>query len=369
MAEPTIGVAELTAWLDQGRPVTVLDVRPPHERAEWSIPGSLHVDLYDELKAGWADGLAGLTLPSDRPVVTVCGAGKTSLLAATYLREQGLDARSLAGGMRAWSLAWNQAPVPLPRSPAQVIQVRRTGKGCLSYVIGREGAAAVIDPSLAPEVYLALAEAQGWAITHVLETHVHADHWSRGRLLAEQSGAALHLPADAPVTYAHAALRDGDEVALGASRLRVLHTPGHTPESACYLLDDQALFTGDTLFVGAVGRPDLEAAPDQARQRARWLYASLGRLLALPPHTLILPGHTSKPVAFDGRALATTVAAARAGIPLLRLPEAEFVATLLARLPAAPPNHHTIVELNRAGARPVGDLAELEAGANRCAVA
>lgn len=369
MAESTIAVAQLAAWLAQGRPVTVLDVRPAHERAEWSIPGSLYIDLYDDLKAGQTRGLAGLAFPSDRPVVTVCGAGKTSLVAANYLRQQGLDARSLKGGMRAWSLAWNQAPVALADSGAQVVQVRRTGKGCLSYLIGSDGVAAVIDPSLAPEVYHDLAHAHGWTIAHVLETHVHADHWSRGRLLAEQSGATLHLPADAPVTYAHSPLHDGDEVALGASRIRMLHTPGHTPESACYLLDGQALFTGDTLFVGAVGRPDLEASPDQARQRAHWLYASLHRALALPPQTLILPGHTSAPVDFDGRALSTTLAAARAEVALLRPPEAEFVETLLARIPAAPPNHHTIVALNRAGALPAGDLSELEAGANRCAVA
>jgi hypothetical protein len=123
------------------------------------------------------------------------------------------------------------------------------------------------------------------------------------------------------------------------------------------------------LFVAAVGRPDLEATPAQARQRAHLLYASLARLIARPGQTLILPGHTSTPIAFDGRPLTTTIAAARAEIALLGLPEAEFVETLLERVPATPPNHHTIVELNRAGVLPVGDLAELEAGANRCAVA
>ena len=369
MAKPTIDVDQLTAWLAQGRPVTVLDVRPHGERAEWSIPGSLHVDVYEDLKAGRVTLLSELELPHSQPVVTVCGAGKTSLIAAEYLRRQGLDARSLEGGMRAWSLAWNQAPVLLPTSPAQVTQVRRTGKGCLSYLVGVDGTAAVVDPSLSPDVYIELARARGWEIAHVLETHVHADHLSRGRTLAELSGATLYLPAGAPVTYPYTALSDGDELALGPSRIRMLHTPGHTLESSSYLLDQQALFTGDTLFVGAVGRPDLEASPDQARQRARLIYASLARLLALPTATIIFPCHTSEPVAFDGLALATTVAAARARIALLRLPEAEFVEALLSRVPATPPNHHTIVELNRAGALPAGDLSELEAGANRCAVA
>lgn len=369
MVERTIGVDELAAWLGDAQPVTVLDVRPQQERDEWKIPGSLHVDVYERLKAGRTDGLASLELPHDRPVVTVCGAGKTSLVAADYLRGQGLDARSLAGGMRAWSLAWNHAPVALADSEVQVFQIRRTGKGCLSYLIGIDGVAAVIDPSLAPQVYQDLARVHGWTITHVLETHVHADHLSRGRLLAEQSGATLYLPQDAPVTYAHAALRDGDELALGTSRVRVLHTPGHTPESSCYLLDQQALFTGDTLFTAAVGRPDLEASPAAAAQRTHLLYASLERLLTLPVATKILPGHTSEPVAFDGVAITATLAEARAKISLVHLPEDDFVAALLARIPATPPNHHTIVELNRAGTLPGGDVTELEAGANRCAVA
>ena len=377
MIQQVIRVEQLAAQLAQGQPVTVLDVRPNAERAEWFIPGSLHLDVYEDLKAGRVKALADLVLPHDRPVVTVCGAGKTSLIAADYLREKGLDAYSLEGGMAAWSLAWNQARVPLPGgSPlgaAQVIQVRRTGKGCLSYLIGvagspLAGAAAVVDPSLAPAVYMDLAQAHGWTLTHVLETHVHADHLSRGRVLAEQSGATLYLPAGAPVTYPHVALRDGDELALGSSRIRALHTPGHTQESTSYLLDHQALFTGDTLFIGAVGRPDLEATPDQARQRAHLLYASLARLLTLPAQTRVLPGHTSEPVAFDGVALTGTLAEARVQIALLRLPEAEFVDALLARVPPTPPNHHRIVEFNQAGVLPAGDLTELEAGANRCAV-
>jgi glyoxylase-like metal-dependent hydrolase (beta-lactamase superfamily II) len=129
------------------------------------------------------------------------------------------------------------------------------------------------------------------------------------------------------------------------------------------------LFTGDTLFTSAVGRPDLEASPSAAAQRAHLLYASLQRLLALPAATQILPGHTREPVAFDGVALSATVAEARAKIGLLHLPEDDFVAALLARIPATPPNHHTIVVLNQAGTLPSGDVTGLEAGANRCAVA
>ncbi|HMO59168.1 MAG TPA: rhodanese-like domain-containing protein, partial [Roseiflexaceae bacterium] len=151
--EQSIDYVTLSTWLAEGRPLTLLDVRPLDERREWALPGSVHVDVYDRLKAGDTTALTGVDLPADMPVVTICAAGKTSLIAAEQLRARGLHAMSLDGGMRAWSLAWNTANVALPESVAQVIQVRRTGKGCLSYIIGAAGVAAIIDPSLDPEIY------------------------------------------------------------------------------------------------------------------------------------------------------------------------------------------------------------------------
>ena len=132
----TISVEILRAWLEEGRPVTVLDVRPTAEWTEWAIPGSIHVDAYDALKTHDPAALANVDIPSDVPVVTVCAAGKTSLVAAEQLAARGLQALSLDGGMKAWSLAWNIAEVPVYTSGVRIIQVRRTGKGCLSYLIG-----------------------------------------------------------------------------------------------------------------------------------------------------------------------------------------------------------------------------------------
>jgi glyoxylase-like metal-dependent hydrolase (beta-lactamase superfamily II) len=365
----TIDMETLRQWLEQGRAVTVLDVRPADERAEWAIPGSIHVDAYHALKAGDPHALAELALPGGVPVVTICGAGKTSLIAAQQLQARGVPAYSLAGGMQAWSLAWNQAEVPMPGSAARVIQVRRTGKGCLSYLIGADDAAAVIDPSLHPDVYRDLAQRQGWQITHVLETHLHADHLSRARVLAERSGAALLLPAGHRVAAPFTALADGETIAVGAARLTVLRTPGHTPESSCYLLDGAALFTGDTLFLAAVGRPDLHTSAAGARAQAQALYRSLQRLLRLDPGILVLPGHTSEPIAFNGQPVAASLGEVRARLALLHAPEATFVDTILARIPPTPPNHEQIIAFNEAGVLPADDPTALEAGANRCAVA
>lgn len=364
-----IDVATLRAWLEERRPVTLLDVRPATERAEWAIPGSIHIDAYTALKDGDPNALAGLTLPEAVPVVTICGAGKASLTAARQLRARGVPALSLAGGMRAWSLAWNSAEVAIPGSAAQVVQVRRTGKGCLSYLVGADGAAAVIDPALDPEVYHSVARRHGWQITHVLETHLHADHLSRAGLLAEQSGATLLLPVGHRVATPFTPLRDGDAVTIGTARLVALHTPGHTPESTSYLLDGSALFTGDTLFLAAVGRPDLHADQAGTREKAHTLYHTLQRLLSLDPATLVLPGHTSEPIAFDDQPIGAPLGVVRAALPLLTEREDAFVAAILARIPPTPPNHAQIIALNEHGTLPDDDPTELEAGANRCAVA
>src|SRR6266849_7513999 len=222
----TIDVETLRTWLEERRPVTVLDVRPTAERAEWAIPGSIHVDAYDALKANDPRALAGLAFPGEVPVVTVCGAGKTSLVAAQQLQARGIQALSLEGGMKAWSLAWNVAEVPVAGDTVHVFQVRRAGKGCLSYLIGAKDEAMVIDASLDPQVYLDLARSHGWQITSVFDTHIHADHLSRSRQLAQMSGAKLFLPDQQRVSFPFTAMRDGDTLATPHMMLTALHTPG-----------------------------------------------------------------------------------------------------------------------------------------------
>jgi glyoxylase-like metal-dependent hydrolase (beta-lactamase superfamily II) len=216
-------------------------------------------------------------------------------------------------------------------------------------------------------VYLWLAEERGWRITHVLDTHVHADHLSRSRKLAELVGATLHMPEDAPVAYPFSALGDGDVLGAGSATLEAVRSPGHTPESTSYLLDRRALFTGDTLFLSAVGRPDLDATPEGSRKKARELYSSLQRLLALGPGTLVLPAHTSEPVAFDGEPLGAPMSEVRKSVSVLREDEDAFVEIIAGRVAPTPSNFERIVELNRAGEAPEDDPTELEAGANRCA--
>jgi glyoxylase-like metal-dependent hydrolase (beta-lactamase superfamily II)/rhodanese-related sulfurtransferase len=364
----TISVETLRTWLEEGRSVTVLDVRPADQRADWAIPGSMHIDAYRALNEHDPHALDAFDVVDDVPVVTVCAAGRTSQLAAEQLTARGVPALSLEGGMKAWSLAWNTASVPLEDRSACVIQVRRTGKGCLSYLIGTGKEAFVIDASLDPQVYLDLARSHGWQITSVFDTHIHADHLSRSRQLAERSGAMLFLPDQQRVSFPFTSMHDGDTLATSHLMLTALHTPGHTLESSCYLLNNTLLFTGDTLFPTSIGRPDLHADEQEARARSSLLYHSLHKLLALPSETLVLPGHASQPVPFDGKPVGARLAEIDEQVGLLHATQTVFVETLLRLLPPTPPNYERIVRLNEAGMVPEGDVTELEAGANRCAI-
>jgi glyoxylase-like metal-dependent hydrolase (beta-lactamase superfamily II) len=352
---------------DTDRPVTVVDVRGNDDYAQWTIPGSVHVNAYDALRRGESGPLADADLPRDRPIVTVCNAGRVSQTAAAVLAERGFDASSLTGGMRAWSTAWNTATVPLTNASVRIIQVRRTGKGCLSYIVGSRDEAAVIDASASTEVYTSIARELGWSIRVVVETHVHADHLSRARALADLTGAALLLPQQKRVAFPFSAIEDGRRISIGDAVLAAIHTPGHTNESTSFLLNASALFTGDTLFTNGVGRPDLHANPEEARARATTLFASLNRLRALPPDVLVLPAHASEPIAFDQKAVVSTLGEVDTWLAEWLVSQSAFVERITSQLPPPPENFTRIVALNEAGELPI-DPTELEAGANRCAV-
>ena len=150
--------------------------------------------------------------------------------------------------------------------------------GCLaqaSYLIGSEGEAAVVDPRRDVDEYLDEARRNGLTIRHILETHLHADFVSGHRELAQRTGAKVYISAKADAKFAHVPVEEGDEIAFGDVRLRVLETPGHTPESVCVLVFDlaksaeepEAVLTGDTLFIGDVGRPDLHGSTITPRSR------------------------------------------------------------------------------------------------------
>jgi len=366
MKTPEISVNHLQKWLEKGKEVQILDIRPLQQREEWFIDGSIHENVYWGLIEGDLQVLDHIKLDRQKPVVTVCAAGKTSRIAANILLEKGFNVYSLSGGMKAWNYAWSIAEIE--EKDLKIIQVRRMAKGCLSYIIGSGEEAIVIDAALDPEVYTAIAKENNWRITSVMDTHIHADYISRTRELAGVTGAKHRFIECAEVDYPFIAFRDNEYFEIGNSFIQVMHSPGHTPESVCYLVNGQYLISGDTLFVEGVGRPDLKAAEKQVIEKAHYLFESLQKIQSLAEETFILPAHTSKAIGFDRQIWGAPLAEIRNSIHILKLSKEEFVKQTIQRIPLTPPNYLEIANLNKIGNYTGTDPADLEAGANRCAV-
>lgn len=232
--------------------------------------------------------------------------------------------------------------------------------GCAAYLCGcgTVGRCAVVDPR-AEDVdgYVAFAAAKKMRIAQVIDTHVHADHRSGGVALAKTVNADYRLHESADVRVPFTPMRDGEEIELGNTRMRVLHTPGHSPESVSLLVTDLKrgtdpwfVLTGDTLFVGAVGRPDL---PGRARENAAQLYTSIHeKLLTLPDDLEIYPGHFSGSLCGAGLSgkPSSTIAFERRWNPMLSNNREAFV-TALADVPAKPAAMEEILAANRGVAR------------------
>lgn len=357
----------LRSWLETGKEVSILDIRPIQERTEWFIPGSVYYNAYDKLKAKDPNALQGLHLDKTIPIVTICAGGKTSLIAAEQLNEQGFEAYSLQGGMKEWSLSWNTAKLSFP--DFEIIQFRRTGKGCLSYLVVSNKEAIIVDASLPLEAYQDVLEKERLTLKHVIETHIHADHLSRSKQLAESNNnATLNLPAPNKVNFDFIPVTGTTFFQVGNISIKAIQTPGHTVESTSYLIDDEVLLTGDTLFINGVGRPDLKANNDEAMQRSKMLYQSLQKLLALDENLIVLPAHTSQPIDFDNIPIQTTIGNIKKTVAMLQLKEEEFINTILQRIPPTPANYLSIVEKNIKGDFRDINPVDLEAGANRCAI-
>jgi glyoxylase-like metal-dependent hydrolase (beta-lactamase superfamily II)/rhodanese-related sulfurtransferase len=367
MEEKVITVENLQAKLTDKEPVFIIDVRPSDQRKEWRIAGSTHVDAYKALNSGDSTSLDALDVPVHATVITVCAAGRTSLLAADVLRRKGIQAYSLQGGMKAWNYAWNKAEVGFSNA-VKVIQVRRAAKGVLSYVVGSDKESIVIDAALDPDVYINLSKQNGWTIKHVMDTHIHADYVSRTRELAAKTGASHLLIDKSKVSFEFTPIVTGQSIHFGTSSLQVLHTPGHTWESTSFILNESAVFTGDTLFVDGIGRPDLKADQAEAIEKAKSLYESLGGLLALNPAMLALPAHSSETIAFDEKVVGATIGEIKQKVSQIRLSESGFVNYALSKIPPAPPNYLAIAEINKKGVHDIQQLADLEAGGNHCAI-
>jgi hydroxyacylglutathione hydrolase len=244
--------------------------------------------------------------------------------------------------------------------------------GCLahaSYMLASEGEAVVVDPQRDVEIYLQAAEANRVSIRYIFETHLHADFVSGHRELGARTGAQIYIGVEAEATFPHIAVRDGFQLQVGQMRITALETPGHTPESMCLVITDEekssapwAVLTGDTLFLGDVGRPDLSKRYTPA-QLAGMLYDSLhNKVLKLADHVLVYPAHGAGSLC--GRNMraerSSTIGTERFTNYALQIKSREeFVAQLTSNLPARPEYFLQDAEINRSGAPSLADLPAL----------
>lgn len=374
--EPTTAAA-LKERIDAGESVTLLDTRPPADFEAWHIHGPTVETInvpYTEFLDGF-DPAVVADVPSDEPVVVTCAKGVSSEFVAGVLREAGYDASNLADGMRGWARLYDHVDVELP-SGTLVRQYQRPSSGCLAYTIVADGTAAVIDPLRAfVDRYVADADSLGAEIAYVLDTHVHADHVSGLRELADATGATAVMSAAAVARGATDAntiqtVADGAQLSVGSATLAVHATPGHTSGGVSYLVDDALVATGDTVFLDGVARPDLEAGADGVVRAAEQLHETVEqRLLWLPPETLIAPAHAAADTAprADGAFLAT-VGELAASLELLGVDRETFVDRVSAAIPPRPANHERIIDTNlgRASATDA-EAFTMELGPNNCA--
>ncbi len=340
----------------------ILDVRQREEFEEWSIKNALNIplnELPDNLNA----------IPKDKKILVICASGNRSRYGCKILKSSGYDAVNVDGGMFAWSTAYDTVNVDV--DGLELIQLRRVGKGCLSYMIIFDSQAYVIDPTVHLERYIELAQSRNSKITAIFDTHLHADHLSGSRLLSSATGAQLYLnPAD-NFHFEFTPLKDNQKFNLTNDlylSVTTLSTPGHTNGSVVFNIANRILLTGDTLFVDGIGRPDLA---DKAVEFADNLYESLhGKLLKFNDDTVILPAHfgsdtpikKNKPVSVNLGTLKHTMEP-------LSLDKKEFMAWVTNEKIDRPPFYQEIIKSNM-GISNLGPevLVSLEMGPNRCSI-
>lgn len=353
----------------------ILDVRNETDYEDWKIEGkqvsSINKPYFDLLNG--VDHIVS-ELPKDKDVLVVCAKEGSSIFVAEQLTEAGLqNIYYLAGGMKAWSEYVKPLKVGDVQGEGSIYQFNRLGKGCLSYMVVSNGEAAVIDAVRTAEAYEEFAKEHGVTITNVMDTHLHADHISGGRKLAEKVGGTYWLPPkDAEeVVFSYEPLVEGSVITVGGTKIVIdaLYSPGHTIGSTSFIVDDSYLLSGDILFVDSIGRPDLAGKAEDwvsdLRNTLYTLYKELSQDL------IVLPAHYSKISEMDERGVvsASLQDLFKENVGLNIADEIEFRKAVTENLPPQPNAYEEIRQTNMGKIHPsVEEEQEMEIGPNRCAV-
>ena len=397
---------ELKKKIDNNENIFLLDVRTLQEYEAWRISYENHDNpkLIPVDRLFMKDPTLLKEIPKEKEIVTVCAHGNRSMIAAKILNQLGYNVKSVKGGMAGWNKVYDVAEIPVVKeAPFKIWQIRRISKGCIGYIISskEDKTATVIDSSREIyESFLKTAQDNELQITQLLDTHQHADHVSGivklvNTITTQTNKEKIRIYFSSLEEYDTSKtelknimyVKDGDKIDIDDKvTLRAIHTPGHTNGSMSFIIEygpndnnnnnindknptNSYLFTGDTLFVDGVGRPDLR---DQAKKFAELLYDTYHqKILQLPDDTVVLPAH------FNGTSIALkhtvpileTLGIIKKRVKLLSMNKEEFIDYIADTVQPRPGNYKTIISINKK-MLPYDEIemADLEAGPNSCAI-
>jgi len=369
MSESTVlSPEEFKKRLDEGKVDFIFDLRNEDEYKAWHVEGRREIESLNIPQTDFVgeEDRHMDRFPKDREIAVICAHGDSSKYTADLLSERGFNAYTLAGGMDSWSDYYETHKVS---DDPEIHQMYRVARGCITHIVVSGGKAVVLDPHRHVQKIIDSAERIGARITHILDTHLHADHISGGSELAAKTGAEYHLhPIDAPgAKFKYTGLKGGSKITVGDCTFDVIHSPGHTPGSTSFLMNGKYLFTGDTIMKSDMGRPDLGGMSDKW---ALMLYYTLfKRFRDLPDDTVVLPAHsTSIREQNEQGIVTTTLGAARHGMKLFDIRDtAKFVDYVRHSLPENPERYKEIRKVNLGLLDPdEKKRKELEIGKNLC---
>jgi glyoxylase-like metal-dependent hydrolase (beta-lactamase superfamily II)/rhodanese-related sulfurtransferase len=391
---------DLKKRIDKGEDIFILDVRTPEEHKSWKVS----YDRYQDSSVIPIDALSSADslkqIPKDKEIVTFCGHGNRSMAAAKTLSELGYNVKSIVGGLDGWNSVYDIASISDIDSSLRIWQIRRLSKGCMSYMVAStyDKSAIVIDATCEIDKAISkIVNKNELRITKLIDTHMHADHLSGATRLAKKYGADVYISSlegyntkNGTEEMSFKSIRDGDIIQVGDGIvLEAIHTPGHTNGSMSFRLQNSInktkttnssnnvdkdnnhnnyLFTGDTLFVDGIGRPDLHNKAEECTLNLFNTYHQ--KILNLPDETLILPAHFGG--SFEHQKLiSNTINSIKQKINLLSASEAEFIKFVTGSTSSLPQpmNYDKIISINKN--MTLCDAIEqkdIEAGPNACGI-
>ncbi|MCC0567112.1 MBL fold metallo-hydrolase [Brevibacillus borstelensis] len=366
---------ELAQMVFNKEELFILDVRNESDFHDWKIEGE-NIEIINVPYFDLIDGVdpALDKIPENKKVLVVCAKEGSSLFVAEQIVEAGrTNVYYLEGGMKAWSEHLEPVKVGDLKDGGSIYQFVRIGKGCLSYMVVSNGEAAVVDTLRMTDVYEQFAKEMNVMIKHTIDTHLHADHISGGKKLAEKVGATYWLPPkDATeVTFTYEKLEEGKDITVGNTTIQIqpIYSPGHTIGSTSLIVDNQYFLTGDILFIESIGRPDLAGkAEDWVGDLRNTLYK---RYKELSNDLIVLPAHFGKVSELgEGGKVSARMGDLYQKNPGLNIQdEVEFRKTVTENLPPQPNAYQEIRQTNMGKITPTEEeQREMEIGPNRCAV-